>query len=447
MHSPKRSAYPSLAPMHTQTWRVESQASYILALAERVNVHPSRLLTVGIFEGSRGTESEFYLRAKFNVGGGQEEFITRRLEALTGRSDIRLTTLYGRGIVVPVYRLTRPTRAWCPLCLDDAQSSGRVYEHLLWSLTFVRCCPTHNVCLENRCPDCGRAVPYVSWKGRPGQCPKCFAWLGSGGRILDSPAPTEWEAWLAIQGVDLIEGAVARPALVQARVQWLVTYVCETLFQGSRKAFAKSSPFSPGQVSEWLSGRRVPSLESLLRLTRLSGLTLSQALWAEAIDPVLQLEMFPKPAARPRHTFPRQQILDRLQQYLAEANQPTLSQFAALCNTDRRLIHKHLPLVRLSVERARRAALLSQSHSTWKREVAELMDAVDDLLAVGVYPSRRLVAERLTSPGRLRDPALISVWKSLLLDRGVTPVGVRRHTPTPMASAAHEPVTRVLAAR
>jgi hypothetical protein len=79
--------------------------------------------------------------------------------------------------------------------------------------------------------------------------------------------------------------------------------------------------------------------------------------------------------------------------------------------------------------------------------VAELMDAVDDLLAVGVYPSRRLVAERLTSPGRLRDPALISVWKSLLLDRGVTPVGVRRHTPTPMASAAHEPVTRVLAAR
>jgi TniQ len=50
-------------------------------------------------------------------------------------------------------RMLKAKVAWCPRCLSDW--SGRnlpIYRPLLWSMQWVRFCPTHHVVLTERCP-------------------------------------------------------------------------------------------------------------------------------------------------------------------------------------------------------------------------------------------------------------------------------------------------------
>ncbi|MGY0800133.1 TniQ family protein [Lysobacter sp. A286] len=139
------------------------------------------------------------------------------LEKLSGRVDIRLTTLQCLRIGQSRELISRRVRL-CPLCLDPRFGSG--YGMLAHQLTHVRHCPLHLCALIDRCV-CGtffglRQVDFVG-----PNCVRCKAqlWKQTGIPIqMDSYA-----AWREQQMWELVEYASDRERLL-APDEWLARF-------------------------------------------------------------------------------------------------------------------------------------------------------------------------------------------------------------------------------
>ncbi len=140
---PQPSTLYALGPIGIGTPYVESLTSYIARLALAHCVFPGVLMRHVIVPFAQrhstgeGRSATLHLRdgkATGALNANQQTAMNavKALEGLTKLQRLRALTMATWAEVFPLIGLIRTTRAWCPRCLEESRTGGRiVYEPLL----------------------------------------------------------------------------------------------------------------------------------------------------------------------------------------------------------------------------------------------------------------------------------------------------------------------------
>ena len=332
------------------------------------------------------------------------------LQVLSGRSDIRLTTLQNlglgqsRGLVADRLRL-------CPACIHPERGVG--YSMLAHQLRHVRHCPLHRSKLIDRCA-CGAffGLRQMDMMGRI--CPRCKAEMWVPNMTPEQAEP--FAAWREQQLFELVEYATGSDSLVPTK-EWVSRFhlgierlMCslEQYTQAERsliRAISKRSRKNP---------ETRPSLNTLLGLSVMQAKDVVDVL--RAPDVVLTPRLLDIGGVRverdKRRTLSRpaliraKKLLDDLLQLPPEAELPSVVSLmryesvesVQIWRADRSL------LARYQKERRRRKAR-SKSRLE-RRALFEARRLVEELLARAVVPEiRRDGAQIMISTGATKEVA------------------------------------------
>lgn len=269
---PARSRLYSLAPIDVGSPLVESVTSYLMRLAEAHAVSPGNLVRTEIFPRLAQHPKRLGCAALHSLNGNGPCFVqwVETLQNLTARNDLRsLTLLPWRGIL-SADGVSRRRRAWCRRCYQERREhQAAVYDSLLWMLAPATACPLHEILLEELCPHCQKySLPFSS-RGRPGFCSHCNGWLGS-----DLPVPAsdesgsnlELRVHTARQIGDLLSFGATQNQPVCSNLKDNIQRAIEDWAHGNRLLFCRAAGISDKTLTDWLTGRVLPSLPLLIRL-------------------------------------------------------------------------------------------------------------------------------------------------------------------------------------
>ncbi|MGH0592420.1 TniQ family protein [Bacillus pretiosus] len=152
----------AVPPKGLGTGMCESLASYIIRLSREHNMTLGTLINKMIapmldnkyiLNSSINGGNRFYDGAK-SLNGFEKNAIefTRVLRLLTGRNDIKETTLREIKDLIASRDLLKNNLAWCPICLNQWKEGA--YYPLIWFFKDVKVCVQHNCELEDNCPSC-----------------------------------------------------------------------------------------------------------------------------------------------------------------------------------------------------------------------------------------------------------------------------------------------------
>jgi hypothetical protein len=169
----------------------------------------------------------------------------------------------------------------------------------------------------------------------------------------------------------------------------------------------------------WLSGSSVPSLDMALRLAAATGADLSSILVGDPTFDVRQRAQPPTSKGHRRLDWPA--IGRRLDRELHRSEPRSLAVLAhdlALYDDE---IKEHFPELAQRLIDRQTAARRERTEQRRIRLVATVEGIVLDLVAAGIYPSRREVEARLPPGASLREPLLHEAWRRAPKDPKVAP--------------------------
>jgi AraC-like DNA-binding protein len=274
---PRRSKFYHLKPMGIGTPFVESLSGFAARLAQEHSVTPNALLKEAIPLAStlRMMPINFscFHRAINGSGVIALSFI-KALEALTMRQDLSWTTMITWMNVLPHYSLIRAKRGWCSVCYETwRETSGDIYDPLLWTLEAIAVCPLHKTFLTTSCPNCEAHLLHFASRSRPGFCYHCKGWLGlssnavSSKMLLRSGEDMSWQLWKAETIGTLLANASTVKVPTREEVARSLRYCIDNFSWGRVSRFASQFEVPSKRVQGWLNCERIPVLETLLKLT------------------------------------------------------------------------------------------------------------------------------------------------------------------------------------
>ena len=263
----------ALTPRGLGTPYVESLSSYVMRLAEAHVVSVWRLILhvrSQVCSDRLSRPSMRYAYPANGLGKGAE-ILRQSFEAATGRSDLRPLTLSALQGSVSKPDIFRTTEAWCPGCLEQWRTEGvPVYSPLLWAVRVVAVCPVHASPLVDRCPHCHSQFTPFRAGARPGYCSICLQWLGT----LDLP-PSEdsldeqaYNLWTST-GVGQVLAALPALQRIEPHVELIRNLQrCLEQSEGASREYLANLAGAVGcAFNHWVSGRRMPTLDHLCRLS------------------------------------------------------------------------------------------------------------------------------------------------------------------------------------
>lgn len=294
---PPRSFLYHLEPVGIGTPYTEGLSGFIARLAQEHFFTPSVLMKRVVIPYSEG-QYTIYLNGELtnaapaiNALGVTASGLVCLLERATLRKDLRFTTMLTWADVLPTKKLIRPLRAWCPLCYEEWADTGQiVYEPLIWALTPVKVCIKHRLPLTDRCHHCGRLNHHLDNGSKPGHCSRCKRWLGTppGKSPLDPivrDADMEYQSWVIDAVGELISSAPSLPSVPQrANVAITVSKLIDVGFYGRTSEFARLVKMDSVTIRQWLNGRQLPKLETILTICRQLGIRPKELLCHETPD-------------------------------------------------------------------------------------------------------------------------------------------------------------------
>ncbi len=207
--------------------------------------------------------------------------LIKGLELLTMRKDLASTTMVTWVNVLPNNSLIRTTRAWCPACYEGWREKGKViYDPLLWVLEAVTVCPLHKITLTSFCPNCEAHLLHLAPRSQPGFCTHCKRWLGlsleavSSNKILKKDEDAKWQLWKAVSMGELLARAPSINAPAREQVVRSVRYCLNYSGWGTASRFALQVEIQRQNLSSWVTGRKIPHLQSSLQITYRLGVSL-----------------------------------------------------------------------------------------------------------------------------------------------------------------------------
>ena len=375
-------------------------------------------LSVGtLARGAAGTALKTVLRhavVRMNGGGVAAADCVTALQSLTLCRDLRFLTLLPWSAILTERNLLRGIRAWCPECYEQWRGEGRpVYEPLLWALDVVQICSRHRRPLVNRCPDCGKQLPLLARRSRPGYCPRCDGWLGEetgSARAEAEQTPREeleWQTWVC----DNVGGLLAAaPALQLPPARENLTRAVRAGIDGTKDGtltrFAALLGKRKSTVWGWQWGENCPTLHDLLLLSYGVGSTLLDFLTDPAPLPPTTLPLeslggkFPFTPKKPirKKPFSHAAVEKKLRNFLQAEVAVSVQEAARRMGYAVRTLYRCFPALCKQISRRHSEYKKASTNQTTQRMYQELRQAVIRLRAAQSKPTDRNVALFLNKP-------------------------------------------------
>lgn len=279
---PPRSRLFHLEPIGVGTPYVESLSGYVARLASKHSVTTSHLFSkeLALHLNKPGTICSNVNFEKFAKAINGTGVIARDLAGLLGRltlrRDLGFTTLAPWARVIAFRSLTRATLAWCPICYDEQFNLGLdSYDQLVWAIASVSVCARHKRPLEDACPYCNRCVPHLTFRSRPGHCPRCSEWLGLKGRTCanagEMAASLPEEKRVKLKLAEWVGDLLAiTPELDEpittSKLSTNLPKLLQSHYHGRWSVISRSTSVDAKSIKRWLRAERLPSLNNLLKL-------------------------------------------------------------------------------------------------------------------------------------------------------------------------------------
>lgn len=283
---PKRSRLYALKPLGIGTPLVESLSGYVARLADAHAVSLGNLVgrelsalvanpLVHSFRTETGSDPHgFHARtyAINSFGEGTKRWV-EALQAGTMQADLHFLTLLPFEHLLWPLAIFRHCRAWCAACYEDSRAQGKVvHESLLWALKMVTFCPRHRQPLEEACPHCSRRAKPITVYSRPGYCAMCQKWLGrhtpEGDRSTFKQHDAEAALWYAGAIGDLLAAAPRiEPTSLRGTFTANFRACVDSIAEGNKSAFAAAVGVHYETVYSLMTGRCLPSIPTLLRVS------------------------------------------------------------------------------------------------------------------------------------------------------------------------------------
>lgn len=431
-----RSMLLGVEPIGRGTGLVEHLGSLVLRTAWRNGLAPGRMIrevaATALGDDENGRLASRRLEQAFRSGsmgllGWDASAATwvDTFEMLTGRAGLADLTLQRWAAVLPVRGLIRAERAYCPAHLQEWHAAGAPpYEPLVWQVAAVEVCAEHGVELETRCPSAGCSAVRrgLAASAVPGMCHRCGASLRHAHtRAVDSMANEgAWRLWVARQIEAVIASRVPR---AENRLAEVVSLAAERT-GGTLTELAEQLGVALSTVSLWKDDRRQPSLDCLLRLSRVAGWSLLRVLTGD----LRRLRVTPLPAGPtwlPEREAPYRDInwgpcRRALRRAAQGSGRVSPSAICARHGVDPAHARRHFPeLFRAAstkfAERRRRQA--GEERAKSRHAILDAMRAID---AQGLYPSRARTQQHF---GRhVGYDVFMSAWRE-----GLAVLGYRRN--------------------
>lgn len=403
---PPRSRLYHLEPIGVGTPYVESLTGYVARLAEthRLSIRTLILAEINplakegyVFNG-RGLEQKEYIYGgnrntkTLNGTGLKATHLVQALEALTLRSDLRYLTMLTWADVLSCTGLTRSTKAWCPSCYENWNTTGQVeYEPLIWTIEVVTVCPRHHRRLQTQCPHCHKHASIFS---QLGHCSKCRGWLGISPESDFEALPEDelkWQHWVVNNVGDLLLRAprLSSP-LPKERVKEAISAYVNQVSIGSLFTLAHLCGGTYVQwfdkLRGWHSGEKIPQLDSLLHFCYSLETSLVDFLTKEEVVIVnfdrlvtlLQDKKQTKPKiSRKQHDWDRMRAI--LQTSLNESPPPSLIEVCKRFDCPKSTLYNNLPDLcnAISSQYAdyKKAKLLEEMRGAGERPISTFLNA------------------------------------------------------------------------
>lgn len=438
---PPRSRLYGLEPCNVKTIWCESLTGYLNRLGWAHGVSPRDLVAqelVPSFTSKPWLRSSPGLVTVFSRKGGAMSLNgmgtfalegIRLLEQLTMRSDLHLLTFDSWIGNLPLSRNIRPVPAWCETCYVEWRERGSLlYQPLLWMLPVVTLCPRHKRWLTEQCPQCHKQQSVIATsKTKPGECTQCGFSLGSSSKAVAEPEvdqkTADWQNWV-INTLEILR----LTSLFSGPLHWATFFSHFASGMESKGAFSKLARITDikrGVLYRWMEGSDQPSLESMLYLCYVCGVTPQEVMenHLEPLKQALRYETAYHASRSPRSLRKPvdqklcweliQQVLDGREEFLG------VLQIAERLECSAATLLKHFPdecaiiIQRMQVHRTQRKA------QRIARECEEVRQVVMMLHAQGIYPSHRRVRALLSQPSSIRQPEMQAAWHKARYELGI----------------------------
>lgn len=438
---PPRSRLYGLEPYHVKTIWCESFTSYLNRLGWAHGISPRDLVAqelVPSFPNKPWLRSSPGLMTVFSRKGGAMSLngmgtfaleVIRLLEQLTMRSDLHLLTFDSWIGNLPLSRNIRLVPAWCETCYAEWRERGSVlYQPLLWMIQVVTLCPLHKRWLTERCPQCHKQQSVIATsKTKPGECTQCGFSLGISSKAIAEPEvdqkTADWQDWV----IDTLE-TLRLTSLFSGSLHWATFFSHFASGMESKGAFSKLARITDikrGVLYRWMEGSGQPSLENILYLCYVCGVT-PQEVMANQLSPLkqaLQSETAYHPLRSPR-SLPRlvsQEVCRELIQRVLDGREELLGvvQIAKRLECDAVTLVRHFPDECAIITQRMQAHRTQRRTQRIARECEEVRQAVIALHTQGIYPSHRRVRALLSRPSSIRQPAVNAVWREIRHELGI----------------------------
>ncbi len=419
---PARSRLLPVAPFGLGTSRVESLSSYIRALGAAHLVGVSALVVEHVAPMLRpeplATRAELRraLKRPLHDDPGIVDGPTptaaawaQALGTLTGKADLLQLTLAAWTEVLSPVGLRRPELVYCPACYEDFERDPLgVRQPLTWSLRGVTVCEEHSLRLRLDCPSCRTPLGSQSMGEARSICPRCGSDLRFGG-VASAKVAGETDLAFANMAGRLVASSGGSPR--RDRVVELVELAVESA--GSSVALARSIRASKGQVSDWLRGKVLPTLENLWWLSVAADLDLVAHLTANDLqEPVgPRVEMARDRRAREPVSWERVEAM--LSDATVEEPPPSLAVIYRRIGHAQRSIRTQFPELCAAIRARHKAWRADQTAARERAATVAVEQAVRDLTVEGKRPSRREVERKLGTLS-IREPKVSRIWRETI---------------------------------
>jgi hypothetical protein len=431
---PPRSQLYYLVPQALETLWCESLTGYINRLGWTHHVSPRSLVAEVINQELPSPTpfvAVFCLQAAMGLNGNGEQagIWAGVVGQLTAQADLHRLTLASLLGDFPPMRLLRRTPAWCPACLAEWKTSGKIlYQPLLWMLQVVTMCPHHRVPLVDRCSHCHRHQKALTTnKTKPFECTSCKRWLGGEVKPLAEEGNTaqliSWQIWV-ISALEEIHTASLQGGLLS----WKSFFTQLSSYLKERRAYSRvAQAIGTGKENfhRWVNDQD-PTLETLLKFCYRCEITPWQVMNGK-LDPLERVlregayRAAPLPPRR-QQRLDHERCLRHLHAALAESEAPpSLRQVGRqLGYGSTRQLTYHFP---------EECALIIQRHAQYREQRKEqrllklredIRQAVFSLYAQGEYPLRYKLSTIFPN-GVMRQREATEAWRAALAELGLEP--------------------------
>lgn len=297
---------------------------------------------------------------------------------------------------------------WCPFCLcDQVRRSLRPHFPLVWSMAYYKVCHVHHVYISEHCPSCGNTQAFLPNYPSLLHCCVCgesmIAEVPSDS-VLPEPGNDDFDAWCALALVDLVQGLAelrSRGSLHHLRTN--VESVIERFAQGNRKRMCEALGLQIYALNGWINKGERPSLAVLLRLCHGIGLQPARIFLPDAVKHLHRMCLVSS-APSQRQCRPmlghrqRERIHAQLEVILGDSTDHSgLATVAGQVGLTRHALKYLFPQQSKDIVRKNRMCEARRLENRYAEDHDFLRAVVQNLLAKGIYPSRRRVNVALSA--------------------------------------------------